>query len=106
MASKNDMSIFKKARQQAEQENPDPVLAPQPRPVAAPQPQQPASAPQPITTRKKVGRPAKPEAEKESVNLSFKFTPGEVAKIKEKAGLVPLSKYIKHYLRTETDLFD
>ena len=54
----------------------------------------------------KVGRPAKSVDECESEPLTLKLTPIEMAILKEKAGLVPLSRYFKHYVRTTTHLFD
>lgn len=55
--------------------------------------------------KRRVGRPSKPINECESELISLKITPVELAILKEKAGLVPIGRYIKHYLRTETDLF-
>lgn len=55
---------------------------------------------------KKAGRPTKPANERESEVVSIKITPRELANMKERAGeLVPLGTFMKHYLRTQTDLF-
>jgi hypothetical protein len=59
-----------------------------------------------LLKKTKVGRPAKPVDQCESEPLTLKLTPIEMQMLKEKAGLVPLSRYLKHYLRTTTDLFD
>ncbi len=55
--------------------------------------------------KKKVGRPSKPAAECESEVISIKITPAEMAILKQKAGLVPLGRYLKHHLRQQTSLF-
>lgn len=57
---------------------------------------------------KKRGRASKskPDSERDSEVVSIKITPIELATVREKAGeLVPLSTFIKHYIRTQTDLF-
>ena len=59
-----------------------------------------------LLKKNKVGRPSKLAAECESEPLTLKLTPIEMAVLKEKAGLVPLSRYLKHYLRTQTKVFD
>ena len=59
-----------------------------------------------LLKKNKVGRPAKSANECESEPLTLKLTPIEMAVLKEKAGLVPLSRYLKHYVRTTTNLFD
>ncbi len=57
-----------------------------------------------ITKRR--SKTTKPINERESEVVSIKITPKELAIIKEKMGeLVPLSTFVKHYLRTQTDLF-
>lgn len=63
---------------------------------------------QPVQTagKAKVGRKAKPAAEKESFSLMLKLTEAEGQKLKERAGMVPLATYVKAYLRGETDLLD
>lgn len=53
---------------------------------------------------KKVGRPKKQVGECESEVISLKITPSELALLKEKAGLVPLGRYLKHRIRTETSI--
>lgn len=53
---------------------------------------------------KKVGRPKKQDGECESEVISLKITPSELALLKEKAGLVPLGRYLKHRIRTETSI--
>jgi len=53
---------------------------------------------------KKVGRPRKPVEERESEVISIKITPSELIALKNKAGMVPLGRFIKHHLRTETTL--
>lgn len=60
----------------------------------------------PSLLKKKVGRPQKPADECESEVISIKITPREMAILKEKAGLVPLGRYLKHHLREQTSLFD
>jgi hypothetical protein len=80
MPKKNDLSVFKTAAPIAEQ--PTAILAPKAR-----------------------GRKAKPESEKESEIIAIKFTKSELAMIEEKAGLVPKSTYLKHLIRTKTDIF-
>jgi hypothetical protein len=55
---------------------------------------------------KKVGRPKKSVDECDSEPVTLKLTPLEMQILKNKAGLVPLSRYIKHYLRTESNLFE
>ncbi|WP_221902256.1 hypothetical protein [Bathymodiolus platifrons methanotrophic gill symbiont] len=55
--------------------------------------------------RKKASKP-KTVKERDSEVISIKITPTELAIIKEKAGeLVPLGTFVKHYIRTKTDLF-
>ena len=47
----------------------------------------------------------KPKREPDSEVVSIKITASELAAIKSKKDpLVPLSTYVKHYLRTKTDL--
>ena len=53
---------------------------------------------------KKAGRKAKPVAEKESETIVLKLKRAEKAMIKDKAGLVGMGTYVKHILRTKTDL--
>ncbi len=80
MPKKNDLSVFK---------------------ASAPAKEQPAA----ILSPKTRGRKAKPENEKESEIIAIKFTKSELAMIEEKAGLVPKSTYLKHIIRTKTDIF-
>lgn len=82
MPKKNDLSTFKKV---------EPV-----------QPNEPKS----ILALKTVGRKAKKPEDKESEIVAIKLTKAELAKLEEKAGLVPKSTYLKHILRNETDIFD
>lgn len=80
MPKKNDLSAFKKAI--------------------------PSKAPtsKPLLSQKSVGRKAKKPEDKESEIVAIKLTKAELAKLEEKAGLVPKSTYLKHILRTQTDL--
>ncbi len=50
-------------------------------------------------------RKPKPASEKESEIVTLKITMHEMGALKEKAGLVPIATYVKHYLREESDLF-
>lgn len=59
-----------------------------------------------LESKKKVGRPVKAAEECESEPLTLKLTPKEMAILKKKAGLVPVSRYLKHYLRTETNFLN
>jgi hypothetical protein len=53
------------------------------------------------------GRPPKNNGELESESITIKITPSELEVLRKKADdLIPISKLIKHYLRTKTDLFD
>ena len=55
--------------------------------------------------QKKQGKASKPASERDSKVVSIKITPSELAILKGKAGeLVPLGTFLKHYLRTQTDL--
>ncbi|SFL43540.1 hypothetical protein [Shimia haliotis] len=82
MPKKNDLSMFKKV-EQVQPNEPKSILAP-----------------------KTVGRKAKKPEDKESEIVAIKLTKAELAKLEEKAGLVPKSTYLKHILRTTTDIFD
>lgn len=62
--------------------------------------------PKSILAPKTVGRKAKKPEDKESEIVAIKLTKAELAKLEEKAGLVPKSTYLKHILRTTTDIFD
>ncbi len=46
-------------------------------------------------------RKPKPASEKESEIVTLKITMREMEALKEKAGLVPIATYVKHYLREE-----
>jgi len=81
MPKKNDLSLFK--------------------PVTPVQPSEPKS----ILAPKTVGRKAKKPEDKESEIVAIKLTKAELAKLEEKAGLVPKSTYLKHILRNDTDIF-
>lgn len=61
---------------------------------------------QAILAPKTVGRKPKRPEDKESEIVAIKLTKTELAKLEEKAGLVPKSTYLKHIIRTETDIFD
>ena len=52
----------------------------------------------------KAGRKPKPITEKESETVVLKLTVKEMENLKVKAGLIPLGTFLKHYLRSETDL--
>lgn len=82
MPKKNDLSTFKKV---------EPVQPSEPKSILAP---------------KTVGRRAKKPEDKESEIVAIKLTRAELAKLEEKAGLVPKSTYLKHILRTKTGIFD
>jgi len=82
MPKKNDLSIFKKV---------EPVQPNEPKSILAP---------------KTVGRKPKKPEDKESEIVAIKLTKAELAMLEEKAGLVPKSTYLKHILRTTTDIFD
>lgn len=82
MPKKNDLSMFKKV---------EPVQPNEPKSILAP---------------KTVGRKAKKPEDKESEIVAIKLTKAELAKLEEKAGLVPKSTYLKHILRNETDIFE
>ena len=85
MPKKNDLSIFKKV------ESVNSVKPNEPKSILAP---------------KTVGRKPKSAEEKETEIVAIKFTKAELAKLEEKAGLVPKSTYLKHILRNETDIFE
>ena len=85
MPKKNDLSLFKRT------EN---VVSVKP------------SEPQSLLAPKTIGRKPKKPADKESEVVAIKLKPAELAKLEEKAGLVPKSTYLKHILRSETDIFD
>ena len=85
MPKKNDLSIFKKV------ESGNSVKPSEPKSILAP---------------KTAGRKAKKPEDKESEIVAIKFTKAELAKLEEKAGLVPKSTYLKHILRTNTDIFE
>lgn len=85
MPKKNDLSIFKKV------ESVNSVKPNEPKSILAP---------------KTVGRKPKSAEEKESEIVAIKFTKAELAKLEEKAGLVPKSTYLKHILRSKTDIFN
>ena len=85
MPKKNDLSIFKKVG-----------------PVNSVKPNEPKS----ILSPKTVGRKPKSAEDKESEIVAIKLTRAELAKLEKKAGLVPKSTYLKHILRTKTDIFD
>jgi len=49
-------------------------------------------------------RKSKPIAEKQSELVGLRFTPSELAKIKEKAGLVPVATFLKNELVEKSDI--
>ena len=55
--------------------------------------------------KQKVGRPAKPEAKKESATVILKMTEAEKQILLDKAGITPLGTWFKHFLKTETNIF-
>jgi hypothetical protein len=85
MPAKNDLSAFK-------------AKAPQPSLITSPK----SEEPKPAMPR---GRKAKSADDKESETLALKFTKAEMDALARKAGLVPKGSFVKHILRTQTDLF-
>lgn len=55
--------------------------------------------PRPVAQAPLVGRPKKPKAEKRDRKVLLSLTPGEEAKLKAKAGLVPVATYVTSVLR-------
>lgn len=102
MPKKNDLSLFKAGTTAATEQ-----------PVSPPQPDKPVKSVKPVNSSesksllspRKPGRKPKAAAEKESEIVAIKLTPTELAVLEEKAGLAPKSTYLKHILRTKTDLF-
>lgn len=95
MPSKKDLSAFKKPTLKS-------VLAETPAPVD-PQPSLPKAQAKPAKGR--VGRKPKNPEDKESEMVGLMLTRSEKAMLLEKAGLIKLGTFIKHKLRTETDIF-
>jgi len=62
------------------------------------------AAPKKAKPKAKAKKPPKPAKERESEMLGLMLTPTEKAALTEKAGLVGVSTFLKHYLRTETNL--
>jgi len=85
MPKKNDLSTFKKVKLGI-------LVKP--------------SEPKYILAPRTVGRKPKNIEDKESEIVAIKFTRAELAKLEKKAGLVPKSTYLKHILRTKTDIFN
>ncbi len=85
MPKKNDLSMFKRA------DSDNSVYPNEPKSILAP---------------KVTGRKPKKPADKESEVVAIKLTPAELAALEKKAGLVPKSTYLKHILRSQTDIFD
>lgn len=82
-----------------------PSLAEFKNPDAAPPPEISNTAPPARTPAKpKPRKKPKPEKERESEMLGLMLTPTEKAALAKKAGLVGVSTFLKHFLRTETDL--
>lgn len=46
------------------------------------------------------------EVKKADKVISLRITASEFAQLKEKAGMVPLGRYLKHKLRESTDVFE
>jgi len=84
MPAKNDLSAFK-------QKAPKPAIL--------------ETVPAPMEALEKRGRKAKPESEKESETLALKLTKAEMDALTRNAGMVPKGSYVKHLLRTLTDVF-
>lgn len=100
MPSKNDLSLFK----------PGATSVPE-QPVEPKKPNKPVKQVKPaesksILSPRKPGRKPKPAAEKETEIVALKLTPSELAVLEEKAGLAPKSTFLKHILRTKTDVFE
>ena len=53
----------------------------------------------------RAGGSGKPPKEKNKNLVGLSFTDSELAHLKEVAGLVPLATYVKHRLKTDTDIF-
>lgn len=53
----------------------------------------------PLQTPPAIGRPKKPKAEKRDRKVLLSLTPGDEAKLKEKAGQVPVATYVTNLLR-------
>jgi len=88
MPKKNDLSAFKTSSSDTPR-----ILE-----VAAPKQLKP--------TKETRGRKPKTKGEKESELVAFKLTISEKEKLVERAGLIPLGTYLKHVLRTKTDIFN
>ena len=89
MPAKNDLSAFK-------------AKSPQPTLVTTPKLQE--ERPPPIAPAPR-GRKAKSAEDKESETLALKFTKAEMDALARKAGMVPKGSFVKHVLRTQTELF-
>ena len=82
-----------------------PSLAGFKNPDAAPPPEISNTArPARAAAKPKPRKKPKPEKERESVMLGLMLTPTEKEALTKKAGLVGVSTFLKHYLRTETNL--
>ena len=55
-------------------------------------------------TKGVAGRKKKPVDEKESETVVLKLTIAEYKALEKKAGLVKMGTYLKHFIRTETDM--
>jgi len=60
----------------------------------------------PVAKKGKVGAPKKPKKEKLSAPLIIHLTEDEKKIIESKSGLVATGRYVRHILRTETEIFD
>ena len=54
----------------------------------------------------KAGRKPKPISEKKTEIIGLKFTKSELAKIKSKAGLIPVATLLRSLLEEKTDLLN
>ena len=88
MPSKNDISQFSAV--------PKKPILPKSAPVAQKEVKK-ASAPKP----KKPGRKPKKDQDKESYLVALRFTQEEGKILEEKAGMVPLATYLKHFVRDQ-----
>lgn len=80
MPPKNDLSTFKTKALTA------PILGSKPSP-------------------EKRGRKAKDASDKESETLALKLTKAEMEALERNAGMIPKGSFVKHILRTKTDVF-
>ena len=103
MPKKNDLSLFKSGSTPAAEVPSEPQQPVKPVEQVIPRNQ---AGTKSLLSKRKPGRKPKPAVEKESEIVAIKLTPTELEALKEKAGLVPKSTYLKHILRNKTDVFD